>query len=167
MTRRGLLSAALAFTGTTVGADRACDEFAQRIFMRINELRVSRGVNALIWSRDLGRCALEQSIRKEQLRFPGHTDPERGGVSERLNAAGIQWARCGENVFQERGYDDPVHFAVVFWWYSPGHQENMLNPEYTLTGLGVTKGHDGTFFVTQIFTLPLLSRGPGRQVTPR
>jgi uncharacterized protein YkwD len=85
------------------------------------------------------------------LRFPGHNDPERGSVSDRLNAAGFPWSRCGENIFSERGYEDPVHFAVVSWWYSPGHKENLLNPEFTETGVGVAEGADGTFFVTQIF----------------
>ena len=129
-------------------------EFARRIFDRINELRVQSGVRELAWSAPLARCATEQSLRKDQLRFPGHNDPERGSVSERLVAAGIGWAHCGENIFSERGYADPVHFAVVFWWYSPGHKENLLNSDFTETGVGVVQGADGTFFVTQIFVLP-------------
>jgi uncharacterized protein YkwD len=151
VTRRLFLHAGFA---ASASASLRPENLSRRIFDRINELRVASGVEALMWSGALARCANEQSIRKDRLRFPGHNDPERGSVSERLNAAGIGWARCGENVFSERGYDDPVHFAVVAWWYSPGHKENLLNPEFTETGVGVAEGADGTFFVTQIFVHP-------------
>jgi uncharacterized protein YkwD len=161
MTRRSLLGAALlpAALLQTDGNSKASaalnpDVLARRIFDRINELRVVSGVEELAWSAPVARCAREQSLRKDRLRFPGHTDPERGSVSERLQAAGIRWARCGENIFSERGYADPVHFAVVFWWYSSGHKENLLNREFTHSGVGVAESADGTFFVTQIFLLP-------------
>jgi uncharacterized protein YkwD len=151
MTRRVLLQSALAIAGPS---GRDLQDYARRIFNRANELRVIRGAPALEWSERVAACAREQCARKEKLRFKGHEDPERGGVSERLNAAGIGWAQCAENIFQIRGYDDPVNFAIVFWWYSPGHQANMLNPEYVQTGVGVAEAEDGTFFVTQIFLAP-------------
>jgi uncharacterized protein YkwD len=126
-------------------------DYARRIFQKINDLRVVRGAPALVWSDALAACAEEQSLRKVQLRFPGHVDPERGDVATRLRAAGIRWMRCAENIFMEKGWEDPVNFAVVFWWYSPGHQENLLNPEYRESGIGVAQGADGAYFVTQIF----------------
>src|SRR5581483_10035569 len=151
MTRRALLQAAFAIS---TPAPRDLRDDARRIFERANELRAIRGCAPLIWSDRVAECALEQSRRKQKLRFPGHEDPERGGVSDRLNAAGIAWSACAENLFQVKGYDDPVNFAIVFWWYSAGHQANMLNPEYTHGGVGVTRAEDGTFFVTQIFVTP-------------
>ena len=151
MTRRALLPIVPAGAANSV-ADT--DDFARRVFERTNELRIASGIDPLIWSEPLGRCAREQSIRKERLRFPGHDDPVRGTVAQRVQAAGIPWERCGENIFSERGFDDPVHFAIVFWWYSPGHQANMLSPVFTQTGVGVAEGVDGTYFVTQIFLLP-------------
>jgi uncharacterized protein YkwD len=148
MTRRALLQSAL-----TVAAPLASDlhEDARRIFERINELRTLRLAPAMRWSEVLAECAREQSERKRMLRFPGHNDPERGGVADRLSAAGIGWAKCAENLFSVRGWDDPVNFAVVFWWYSAGHQANILDPVFTQTGVGVTEAADGTYFVTQIF----------------
>lgn len=151
MTRRSLLQSALVAGGMPLAA-RPTDDFATRIFGRINELRVARGAAPLIWSPALAECANQQSVRKVQLRFPGHTDPERGDIAQRLRMAGVSWLRCGENLFMERGWEDPVNFAVVFWWYSPGHQENLLNPEYTHTGVGLAEGTDQAWFITQIFT---------------
>jgi uncharacterized protein YkwD len=134
----------------------ALDEFGRRIFARANELRLMRYAPVLAWSDRLAECAREQSVRKEQLRFKGHEDPERGGIAQRLTLKGIAWSTCGENLFQIRGYDDPVNFAIVFWWYSEGHQANMLNPEYTDSAAGVARGEDGSFFVTQIFVTPAI-----------
>ena len=157
MTTRRLALQCLATAGmATAGVSRTEEhDYARRIFARINELRELHGAVALRWSEAVAACAKEQSVRKVELRFPGHDDPERGDVAQRLHSAGIDWGRCGENIFMERGWDDPVNFAVVFWWYSPGHQENMLNPEYTESGVGLAQGSDGTWFVTQIFVNPV------------
>ncbi len=135
-------------------ASDTAPEFAQRIFARINEIRLFNGSSKLAWSDALAECAREQSIRKVELRFPGHEDPQRGGVSDRLHTAGIDWSHCGENLFMERGWDDPVNYALVCWWYSPGHQANLLNPDFTETGVGLAQADDGTWFVTQIFRTP-------------
>jgi uncharacterized protein YkwD len=154
MTRRSILQAAAALSvasQTGRASVNAEPDFKWRIFSRINELREQTGVEPLQWSYPLADCANQQSIRKMELRFSGHNDPERGGVAERLNSAGIGRAQCGENLFMAKGWDDPVNFAVVSWWYSPGHQANLLNPEFTETGVGLAQGPDKAWFVTQIF----------------
>ena len=148
MTRRELLAASVPFS---LPATRALSDFEHRIFDQINELRESWNAPKLAWSGYLAALAREQCARKAELHFPGHEDPERGGIDQRLAMAGINWARCGENMFSERGYDDPVNYAIVFWWYSKGHRENMLNPLYAQSGIGIFHADDGTFFVTQIF----------------
>jgi uncharacterized protein YkwD len=124
---------------------------ARRIFDKANEIRLARGATPLEWSDAIADCAARQSERKKILRFPGHRDPELGDVAERLNHFGVRWSHCAENLFEMRGYDDPVNFAIVFWWYSPGHQANMLNPAFRRTGVGVTVDDEQRFFVTQIF----------------
>ena len=158
MTRRALLQSAFAASIAPGGDTTDLHAEARRIFERINELRTLRLAPALRWSDDIAQCAQQQCERKRLLRFPDHNDPERGGVADRLNAAGIGWMKCAENIFSMKGWDDPVNFAVVFWWYSAGHQANILDPVYTHTGVGVTEGADGTYFVTQIFVEARLSR---------
>ena len=95
-------------------ADADPSDFAHRIFSLINEIRDVNRVGPLEWSEAAAKCASQQSLRKVELRFPGHNDPERGDVAQRLRAAGISWERCGENAFMEKGWDDPVRFAAVF-----------------------------------------------------
>jgi len=159
ITRREALGA-LAATATRSRTEE--HDFARRIFSRINELRELHGSTALQWSDTVASCAREQSVRKAELRFPGHSDPQRGDIADRLWSAGINWGHCGENLFMEKGWADPVNFSVVFWWYSAGHKKNLLNPEYTQSAVGLAQGVDEAWFVTQIFIAPLarMSRLP-------
>jgi len=170
LTRRSILQATSAFalaSRTLKASLTEQTDFAQRIFSLINEIRDVNGAPPLQWSAAVSECARQQSIRKVELRFPGHTDPARGGVGERLHTAGIDWARCGENIFMEKGWDDPVRYAAVFWWYSPPHQANILNPDFTDTGVGVAQGPDEAFFATQIFLTRPLVVPPGRKFKTR
>jgi len=161
-TRRALLQFAAA-SSVRASPDPGID-FARTIHGRINEIRALNGAGELAWSERVAECAREQSVRKVELRFPGHTDPERGGVDERLTSAGIGWSRCGENLFMERGWDDPVNYALVCWWYSAGHKANLLNPDYTETGVGLSQGPDGAWFVTQIFVTPHILKYSGKRI---
>lgn len=147
ITRRKLLHSVAA----VVAAQEPAPGPAQIIFRRVNELRSLRGAQALRWSKPLAACALSQSERKVDLRFRGHLDPERGDVAARLYAAGIRWRTCAENLFEMNGYEDIANFAIVFWWYSLGHQRNMLGEAYTETGIGIARAQDGLWCATQIF----------------
>ena len=93
MTTRRLALQCLAAAGmATAGVSRTEEhDYARRIFARINELRELHGAVALRWSEAVAACAKEQSVRKVELRFPGHDDPERGDVAQRLHSAGIDW----------------------------------------------------------------------------
>ncbi len=130
-------------------------QFERRIFDRINQLRDECGSPALEWVDAIHQEAREQSLRKAELRFPGHVDPQRGDVAQRLSTRGLVWSRCGENLFSERGYEDPVNLAVVCWWYSAGHRENLLNPTYSESAVGIAIDPEDRIYATQIFLTPL------------
>jgi uncharacterized protein YkwD len=151
------LLSATARSGAESG-DLQVQQFERRIFDRINELRTQSGAPALEWVNTIYTEAREQSVRKAELRFPGHVDPQRGDVAQRLSTRGLVWSRCGENLFSERGYDDPVNLAVVCWWYSAGHRENLLNPEYLQSAVGIAIDADRRIYATQIFVTPPPSR---------
>ena len=55
----------------------------------------------------------------------------------------------GENV----AYGYPSGRSVVNdgWMNSEGHRANILNPDFKLMGIGARKGHDGRWYVAQVF----------------
>lgn len=152
--RRNLLKLAGALPPLRIESGKA-ESPERTIFRRVNELRAVREAPDLLWSDHLAGCARQHCERKVLLRFPGHQDPQRGGVGERLQAAGYRWGTCGENAFSMTGYENIADFAIVFWWYSLGHQRNMISPTYTHTGVGIARADDGTWYATQIFATPL------------
>src|SRR4051794_11094647 len=116
--------------------DIADDE--HRAFNAVNNERAKRDLPALEWSERLAQAARDQSERMLLLKFFGHDDPEYGGLTNRLALHGITWSRCGENLFSEKGIEDPVPIAVVSWRYSTkGHYETMLQPAFTHSGVGI------------------------------
>jgi len=156
MTRRALCGIALPVLARAELLPRPdLQLIARQIFDKANQIRQNLGAPPLAWSARIAECARRQSERKMMLRFSGHEDPELGSVAQRLDRTGVSWRRCAENLVELRGYDDPTNFALVFWWYSAGHQANMIDPTFKETGVAVTLDADDRFFVTQIFVDPL------------
>jgi uncharacterized protein YkwD len=62
--------------------------------------------------------------------------------------------QCGLNAVGENvAYGYPTGRSVVNdgWMNSDGHRANILNPDYRLMGIGARKGHDGRWYVAQVF----------------
>ena len=123
----------------------------RRVFEAINFQRVCKDAGPLAWDDRLAAAARNHSERMLAAGYFGHKDPEFGDIDQRLDRAGILWLRCGENVFSEKDYDDPVSIAVVAWMYSPGHRRNLLNPDFTVSGVGVATSPEGRVAITQNF----------------
>jgi len=77
---------------------------------------------------------------------------------DRVRAQFGRYGAIGENIMKETGFShfDPAAFArsvVAGWMASPGHRENILQPDFRRSGIGVTvKG--GAAFATQVFFGP-------------
>jgi uncharacterized protein YkwD len=150
--RRTFLQAAF-LSRLPVPRDLRDDE--ERVFNAVNNERAKRGVGPLEWSDRLAEAARHQSERMLVHGFFSHEDPEYGGLTSRLALQGIRWSRCGENLFSEKGIEDPVPIAVISWRYSThGHYKTMMEPEFTQTGVGIAATPDGYYFVAQNFITP-------------
>lgn len=66
-----------------------------------------------------------------------------------------QYAMVGENLFYCSTVD--VNRGEYAFMHSPPHRENILNPRFDSIGIGVWKGDDGSFWVTEMF----LTNRPG------
>src|SRR5438105_3442851 len=115
MTRRTFVQTSLALRFPWE-RDLADDE--KRIYYAVNNERARRDAAPLEWSDQLAGAARSQSARMLVHGFFGHNDPEYGSLQDRLALHGIRWSRCVENLFCEKGIEDPVPIAVISWRYS-------------------------------------------------
>ncbi len=128
---------------------------ARKVLSLANRQRRLHGVHELHWNDALAEQARLQSMNMMERGFFSHIDPVRGALSARLRAAGIQWSRCGENIFREHGMEDPPDDAVEGWMKSPAHRQSLLDPLFTDTGVGIAISSDTEYFITQDFIRPL------------
>ena len=130
-------------------------EIERRIFEEVNRVRRAEGLGHLEWNERLAQEARRHAQNMVAGKFFSHHDPVRGDLDERLNASHIQWWNCSENLFYERGHQDPVPMAVRNWLASPGHRKNMLDKAMTETGVGVAiEGADSVYIVQQFIRPP-------------
>jgi uncharacterized protein YkwD len=125
-----------------------------KVFTAVNRQRQLRGLHQLEWSEPLVEQARIHSLNMMERGFFSHLDPVRGATAARLSSAGIGWSRSGENIFREKGTEDPAGDAVEGWMKSPGHRQSMLDPLFTQTGVGIAISPDTEYFITEIFIRP-------------
>lgn len=98
-----------------------------------NALRAVNGISTLQWSSATASVALAHSTEMATLNYFDHTSPNYGSIGDRLNAAGIRFISCAENI--SAGFLN-VFDATNGWYNSSGHRKNMLNSKYLYVGIG-------------------------------
>jgi uncharacterized protein YkwD len=129
----------------TSGVERAA-------FDVINQKRVDSGLSPLVWSDDLAQIARLHSHNMAEQNFFDHRDQANKLVNDRAVDAGLKdWRAIGENIAFNRGFKDPIEKAVELWLDSSGHRQNLMNPMWNETAVGVAVGPDGSYYFTQVF----------------
>jgi len=119
----------------------------QQLVDHLNQSRAQSGLPPLKVDDRLVQAAREHSQKMADTRTLTHVLPGEQGVAERLAATGLRFNRSGENV----GYNTDFNGLHSAWMHSPPHRKNILNPDYTLVGIGVVRGADGVYWATQDF----------------
>lgn len=120
---------------------------------RINRIRSAAGLQPLRVNERLAEVARAYSRQMAEERFFEHTSPSGSTLQTRVNGAGLRWTRLGENIYKSYNLPDPVSGALKGWINSPGHKHNILNPNFTETGIGVWV-KDREVYFTQDFIRP-------------
>jgi uncharacterized protein YkwD len=145
-----------AFAHTPVGATSRA-QLRTAVLCLINHQRTKRGLPRLRESRRLNRSA--QGWTNDMVR---HRDFSHGAdFAARISAVGFNWQMVGENI--AAGYATPAS-VVRAWMSSAGHCRNILTPEFTYVGTGVSAGSipgaGGSGTWTQDFGLPMNRHAP-------
>lgn len=140
----------------TVRGVLAPEEIERRIFEAVNKERSARNLPAVKLSAALTDLARKQSRDLAGLGRLGHTSVSGRSYSERLEDAGVLFAASGENVARSDSFQpDPIHESLMT---SGGHRENILHPDFDEAGVGVFRGSDGVYYVTQDFIKSVVVR---------
>lgn len=132
---------------------QAAPRLEKGIRERINKIRKSRGLGPLQYRKALRQAARNHSCRMASERFFSHRNPSGQSVADRLAQNGLTFSFLGENIGMTEGIADPLDSIVEGWMNSEGHRENILNPHFTQTGVGVCRRGDA-YFATQVFRRP-------------
>ncbi len=126
------------------------------VFEMTNQARRAKGVAPLIKDDELRNVARAYSNDMLVRRFFEHTTPDGVSFDERISD---QYRHrvyvVGENIWYAVGYNTSkiqqlAEEIVEDWLTSPGHRANLLDPDYTHLGVGVS-ARQHTIRATQEF----------------
>ncbi|KAK9767226.1 hypothetical protein K7432_003108 [Basidiobolus ranarum] len=104
----------------------------QKMLELVNQQRQQNGQNPLQLDSRLVQAAQKHTDYQASIGQITHDEPGRP-LSTRVSETGFKWTALGENVAM--GYTS-VEAVMNGWMNSPGHRQNILNPQFTHFGSG-------------------------------
>jgi uncharacterized protein YkwD len=115
------------------GATSGANDFKLRVVQLTNEYRQSQKLAPLKLNSELAIAAQRHSEEMVSLDFFDHSSPDGRKPENRTAAAGYKGRYTGENIAAGSSTPEDV---VRGWINSPGHRENILNPNAREIGIG-------------------------------
>jgi uncharacterized protein YkwD len=116
-----------------IGNSQALRNKAEQLFELGNQARAARGISPLQWDPALTAAALYHCTRAAAEGPLSHQYAGEAELSERAGQAGAHFSLIEENI-AEGNQPAQIH---QMWMNSPGHRENLLNPEVDRVGIAV------------------------------
>lgn len=114
----------------------------RRVFELSNAFRVANGLKPLLVNERLTATAQAYAEKMAKEKFFDHAAPDGTTPPDRMTTSGYRWSTWGENL--AAGYAE-ADAAMDAWVKSPGHKANLLNANYTETGVGYSSGTSDEF----------------------
>ena len=144
------------------------------IFRLVNIKRVKKDIKPLKPVKKLIKIARAHSKDMAKRDYTSHETPDGLSPSERAKKAGFNIVKkkgriirkgIGENIYENyyalelngvvkpklQDVKETAKKAVDGWMNSPGHRKNILNSDYTITGVGAAVSKDKKVKITQVF----------------
>lgn len=114
--------------------------YEDAIVRHLNALRRSRGLRELVPDERLRAAARQHTVEMIQKRYYAHPSPVAAWKTpaQRACHAGYLDSFVSENIGMISGYPDVALALHESWKKSPGHYRNMVDPNVTRIGVGVT-----------------------------
>lgn len=124
-------------------------EKEQQMINYINEARRDAGLSILQVNNQLTITARAKSKDMVINNYFDHYSPTYGDMTGLLSSFGISYRLAGENLALNSS--GSVYEAHNMLMNSPGHRSNILNPYFTIVGVGIHVRSDGIHYYTQLF----------------
>ena len=132
-----------------------CEKLPWWTLDNINTERLIRGVPPLRMNPVLRSLAQQQSRDMAERDMLAHISSRGESLEVRLIRAGFpRWKRAAENLALCYEEVVPSLVATHGWMMSPSHRQNILDPRFRETGIGVAQSARGAYYFTQIFLDP-------------
>jgi uncharacterized protein YkwD len=126
-------------------------ELAASLHVAVNEIRSAQGLLRLERDPALDAVARGHAEDMAARRYLSHDTPEGLNPPARMQRAGATgYTLAGENVGTTSRLD-PNREIVTAWMQSPVHRDNILAPAFNVTGIGIARAADGSFYYTQLY----------------
>ena len=129
------------------------DKMKEELLLLVNNERKEKGLSILLNNIKLDKIAQIHSNGQFKCMEMSHSgcplDPkDKETLVERVNCTDYDWRRIGENVAYGYRSSKSVFDA---WMDSPGHRENILNPNFKDIGIGIKGEFLNDIYWTQVF----------------
>jgi uncharacterized protein YkwD len=136
-----------------VAAQTTQSDNESRILSLINRERSKVGLGQLSWDDRLADLARRYSEKMAHDHLFEHIDSDGNDVVARARQSRIRgWSKIGENLFMSSPTGELATLSVRGWMHSPSHKENILDPDWHGTGIGIAYARDGDIYITEVFT---------------
>ncbi len=125
-------------------------ELEKQLFQAINDTRKQNGLKPLALSAGLTKSARQHSDTMANGSFLSTRLAGEQSVLERMTAAGVTSKMIGENVLRLGATSDQVVSDTVSTWMGrEANRKNLLSASFTRTGIAITRGSDGDYYITE------------------
>ena len=126
----------------------------REVFELLNKEREKQGLSILRLSEPLSLLARKHSQEMALHENLGHLSSSGKDYTDRLVEDKFYFKKNGENVARSDSFlAELIHEGFM---KSPGHRENILDPEFDEVGIGIALSEKKVYYVTQDFLLSLV-----------
>jgi uncharacterized protein YkwD len=126
----------------------------QAVIQQVNKSRTQTRLKPLTINKALMKAAQKKAGDMAARNYFNHNSPDGKTPWDFMSEAGYNHRAAAENIAGNYATPDAV---VKGWMASPGHRANILNRQFTETGVGIAKGKSG-YIIVQMFGQPMGNR---------
>jgi uncharacterized YkwD family protein len=127
------------------GGDLSQDE--KKLLDLINAERAKSNLSPLIADPELMKVARIKANDMTKNNYFSHYSPTYGSPFDMMRQFGVTFKAAAENI----AGNSTVEGAVNSWMKSEGHRNNIMNSNYTYTGIGISKSNKYGYVFAQMF----------------